>query len=171
MRDFEYIAELVDRVKQADLLAMKVLSSQSTYRIDTVSVLKIQESKNDKFLLGKVGKMESLYSFFSDYKIDALNQSLNLKSKNGDLFIREIETDFTKIDIINDVSSINLGIQKLEDCILSFKQFPETALKKPNNFKALENDIFGSQTLLKGNKEKAGKINIRCNLCEVKFNE
>jgi len=36
---------------------------------------------------------------------------------------------------------------------------------------SLENDIFGSQTLLKGNKEKAGKINIHCNQCKVKFNE
>ena len=147
------------------------LSSQSTYKIDTVNVLKIQESKNDKFLLGKVGNIESLYSFFSDYKIDALNQSLNLKSKNGDLFIGEIETDFKKIDIFNDVSSINLGIQKLENCLLSLKQYRETELKLPNNFKALENGIFGSKTLLKGNKEKAGKINIRCNQCDVKFNE
>ncbi len=40
------------------------LSSQSTYKIDTVTILKIQESKNDKFILGKVDNIESLYSFF-----------------------------------------------------------------------------------------------------------
>lgn len=146
------------------------LSSQSTYKIDTVDILKIQESKNDKFQLGEVGNIESLYSFFSDYKINTLNKTLGLKSKNGNLFIQNIKPTFKKVDIFNEVSMINLGVQNLKNCLLGLKQSIETELNIPEHFKALENDIFGSKILLKGDKEKAGKINIRCNQCEVKFN-
>lgn len=146
------------------------LSSQNKYRFDNVGKLKIMESTSDKFHIGKVDTIESLYSFFSDYQVNSLNKSLNIKSKNGDLYVKKILGGFKELTVHNDVGKIELGINEIDHSILTIIKEHGLNTNLPATFKPLKSDGLSTHSFIKGDADKAGKIDIRCNQCEILFN-
>ena len=78
MRDFEYIAELVDRVKQADLLAMKVLYNEFAREMLTASH-RITQNLSDAEDIIQESFMTSYEKIQNAEKIIAANNNLNIK--------------------------------------------------------------------------------------------
>lgn len=86
MRDFDYIAELVERVKQNDLLAMKVLYNEfaremlsSSYRI-TQNTSDAEDIIQESFMTSfdKIHKLNDSRNYGAWLKRIVINNSLNL---------------------------------------------------------------------------------------------
>ena len=134
--------------------------------ISSVDSLNISGTSNDKFNIGEVQNIKSLNSWFSNYEIGKLHKSLNMKVINGDLSIKEIQTDFEKIRIKNEVSTIRLGIEKLENYSLISSDVNKTEVE------GLEGQGFSdSQNGLKGDAKLGGKIILSCENCKVIFED
>lgn len=146
------------------------VSSLNTFHIQEVDILNIQESTGDNFHLGTVKSIESLNSLFTNYKIDTLRHVLHLKSKSGDLTVKSIQNELQEIDIFSEVSNISLGVNNIENCLFQLQKNRAQTLKIPQNFIKQENDLFDNSIYLKGNKNKAREMIIRCFQCEINLN-
>lgn len=139
------------------------LSKINIYEVDSMRII---NTSNDKFYLGEVQDIQAYSSMFSNYEIGKLHKSLDMKVVNGDLSVKEIQTDFEKVRIRNKVSTIRLGVEKLDNYSLTSKNVNKTEIE------GLEGSGFtDGQNGSKGNSNLGGKILLSCENCKVIFED
>ncbi|MEM8892305.1 MAG: hypothetical protein AAGD28_30280 [Bacteroidota bacterium] len=144
-------------------------SSLSKYYLDKVGQMEIYESTNDKFKIGQLGSLTSLHSTFSDYEIKELQNSLQLRAKNGDLKIEAIHADFTSIEVDNRISEIQLNLAGVPNLNIHPLHISYTEYHLPEKMKQ---SLIESQTAYhKGSKDLAGEIKLLCNSCVLTIKE
>lgn len=140
-------------------------ASLSTYTINTVGKLNVLETSNDEFNLGEVGSIDVQTSHFSNYNVKRLQSELSIRAKNGNISIDAISKNVTKLDINNQVSTISLGVQELDDYIISFPNLEYTEKIIPSSAKEISNgDLIAYQ---KGSGRNKGIISISCKNCKI----
>jgi len=138
----------------------------SKINITDVDSLKVTNTSNDKFYIGEVQHIKALSSFFTNYEIGKLHKSLKMNLINGDLSVKEIQAGFDKVQLKNEVSTIRLGVEKLENYSLISSNVNKT------EFEGLEGTGFkGSQNGSKGDPQLGGKIILSCENCKVIFED
>ncbi|RZN83397.1 MAG: hypothetical protein EVB11_05440 [Winogradskyella sp.] len=151
---------LFNRTKKASL---------STYVIKTVGVLNILQTSNDEFKIDQVGTIDVKSSHFSNYQIKRLKNELSLNAKNGDISIDTISKEVTKLDINNRVSTINLGVQELDNYLIRFPVLEYTEKTIPSTAKDVSSE--GEVAFQKGNGKTNGIISISCKNCKVNIKD
>lgn len=140
-------------------------ASLSTYILDTVGKLNVIETSNDEFNIGEIGSIDVQASHFSNYNVKRLKNELSIKAKNGNVSIDAISKDVTKLDINNQVSTISLGVQELDDYIISFPNLEYTEKVIPSSAKEISNG--GIISYQKGNGKNRGIMSISCKNCKI----
>ena len=140
-------------------------ASLSTYKISTVERLNIIETSNDEFKIEEVGSIDVKSSHFSNYEIKRLKKELFIKAKNGNITIDIISKDVTKLEIDNQISTINLGVQELDSYLINFPKLVYSEKTIPTDAKKVTQGegIAFSKGITKGN----GLISISCKNCKI----
>jgi len=165
-----------DKVNRLDLVTEQVVlneslfgsskkASLSNYTIHTVESLNVIETSSDEFNIRELGTLQVASSHFSNYNIETLNKSLSLKAKNGNVTIGAISKDVTKLDMDNQVSTIKLGVQQLENYELRFPNLLFTEKSIPDAAKDISKE--GVMAFAKGDIKNKGLISISCNNCKI----
>jgi len=145
---------------------LKLEGELSQINITNVDSLNISKTYNDKFQIKEVKYLKCFNSVFSNYKIEKLHTSLNMKIVNGDLSIKEIQANFKKIRLNNEVSTIRLGVEGLENYSLRSPNVTKT------EFTGLDNENFKQgQSGYKGDPKLGGEIILSCENCKVIFED
>ncbi len=138
--------------------------SLSTYTIESVGTMKVIETTSDEFNLRSLGSLDVESSRFSNYNIENLNNSLAIKAQNGNISISNLAKDVDMVDIDNEVSTIELGVQQLENYELRFPELKFTEKSIPASVKNMSEGIF---TFVKGNAKNQSLISISCINCKI----
>ncbi len=86
--------------------------NSTSSRFDLKKAEKIHvESRRDKFFIGNIAELSGI-SYFTDYKIEHLERSIDLTSKYGSLNADMINNRFDKINVISASSDINLSFDQ-----------------------------------------------------------
>lgn len=144
-------------------------SALNKYFLGHVGQLSVAETTSDEFQIASVDKLISLQSTFSNYHIDELKKILEISVRSGDVNIGSISEGFGHMDIFNTISTITLGLKKTNHFNLSTYANPFTTYTIPSYLQQIEQQKGQKKNYLQGDKEKAGKIDIRCESCKVIF--
>ena len=151
-------------IRDAKDLTLK--SYLSKVNIDKVDSLRISNTSNDKFYFGEIQAIRCRSSWFSNYEIGKLHKSLDMKLVNGDISVKEIQTNFEKVRINNEVSTIRLGIEKLKKYSVLSSGVNNT------EFEGLEEISFlDNQNSSTSGQKLGGKIILSCENCKVIFED
>ena len=149
------------------LFGHKASSSSNKYLLETAGRLLIQETANDQFQIGALDHMSAANSTFSNYDIKSLHGSLNLSAKNGDLNLQTVKEGFESIIIDNHISTVNIGLQTTSNYKVEIDRNIYTELNFPIHLSTTKTELSPGTIFTKGNADKAGKINLRCDSCTI----
>jgi len=90
----------------SDIKMIKIKTISSKYRINKAGSIEI-ESRRDDLFIDNIGNLEG-DSYFSDFEVGSLTESLNLVSRYGDLDFDNISPQFESININSGFSDISL---------------------------------------------------------------
>lgn len=140
-------------------------ASLSTYKINTVDIMNIIETSNDEFKIEEIGSINVKSSHFSNYEIKRLKKELFIKAKNGNITIDTIANDVTKLEIDNQISTINLGVQELDSYLINFPKLIYSEKIIPIDAKEISQ---GEEIAFsKGIINDKGLISISCENCKI----
>ena len=140
-------------------------ASVSRYTIDEIDFLNITTTTSDEFRFKTIGSLNIASSFFSNYSIQMLEESLTMNAKHGDIIIEEISNKIKEVDINNQLSKISLGVHNLQNYRVLFPKGVYTEKELPPNLNtSLDN---GTEIFTKGTSTNSKPITIRCNSCKV----
>ena len=89
-----------------------------------------------------------------------------MKVVNGDLSIKEIQAGFEKINLNNEVSTIHLGVEKLENYSLNSPKVSKTEMEG-----LAELGFSDDRNGVKGDAKLGGKITLNCENCKIIFED
>ncbi|MBI5008897.1 MAG: DUF4097 family beta strand repeat protein [Bacteroidia bacterium] len=128
----------------SDIKKIKIKTISSKYRINKAGAIEI-ESRRDDLFIDNIGYLEG-DSYFSDFEVGSLTESLNLVSRYGDLDFDNISPQFESVNINSGFSDISLDF----DPEASYKLEVRTL----NSFLSLPSGIKSEErTLDSGKKE------------------
>jgi len=172
---FNELKKLMIQAKHCELSCSSIhaasinSSSFSEYDIKQAGDLEIVDSKEDTFTISSAKDITCNKSIFTDYYITNLLNKLLISSENGNVFIEDLDPDFSEVWISNSFSIIKIGSSKVSDLLINTR----TQLSKYY----LSDEI---QTLLqkeeldytigryyKGSQNSRHVINIDCKQCEI----
>ncbi len=154
-------------IKNIDKL--QATSSFSKYILGSVDQLILEKSSSDNFSIKEVKDIRSTASTFSDFRITNLFKNLDIKANSGDIVVDYIKQGFEKIQLNNSFSTISLGVEETTDYTIEVFNNPFTSYDYPKGLIETKKEDDTGAYLLKGNKSKAGIIQIRCESCKVLF--
>jgi len=144
-------------------------SSSNLYNFGTVKKITVYDSALDDFKIGTVDNMEVRHSAFSNYKISKLNHTLHFDGKNGDVKIIKVDKRFESIDISSSVCALNIGLADDADFDLDISNKYTTDVKLPTDAKLTEHGRGIHSVYKVGKGVSTGKVTIRCEQCELGF--
>jgi hypothetical protein len=150
----------IDQVQE-----IKSDSKFSKYYIEKVKDFYIESSTSDKFKIDYLTNLKCESSAFSNFNISNLKNSFITNSKNSDIIINGIESQFEGIEISNNFSTIMLNLSKVDEVVVNVK----TMFSK---FNAAKNITFQSgknndKIFYKSNINTKRKVNIKCTSCDI----
>lgn len=149
---------------------MMTMSSLSKYNIQKVDTLLISHSETEKYTIRTVKRIVSSGSTFTDFHIDKVQDFLDIRAGSGDIFIDHISSGFRRVALSNHFSTIRLGLQNNENYIITNYKNLFTSYKYPDGLVPIKyKQQQLTKSLLMGNKDKAGQIEIQCESCKVFF--
>ncbi len=151
--------------EEFNLFVEEISSKQNTYKLGLISGIELIQSVNDKFEIESISKLKVNTSTFSDFEIGSLVESLQINSKNGDLIIKETKASFKRIDIDNQFSKIELGLDNTPAFKVEIKKQEYTEF----NVSEIKDIESTDQGYIKGNEPGLGQIKIDCENCQIKF--
>ena len=142
-------------------------SGLSKYDIQQVENVIIKKSTNDHFKLGQIKALQSLSSTFSNYEIGMLEKSIDLVSRNGDIRIEMVKNDFDHINIDNQISSIWIDVNGVDNYMIKLSSGNLSEYNIPGFNSEIDGLTAFKDLWLFGDKNKAGKINLNCEGCQI----
>jgi len=146
------------------------LSFSNKYRIEKIDQLKVLETGNDEFNLGTINNFEVLNSSFSNFHIKKIEQNFKISGKNGDVTIYSVASNFENIDIDNQISTVELNMQGVDDFKVNLVSKERIELKLHNSLQKGAAIAGWAANYFKGNKANGGSIEIDCEYCEIIIN-
>lgn len=146
------------------------LSFSNKYRIERVDHLKIRESGNDEFNLGTIKNFSGINASFSNFHIKKIEKSFEISGKNGDVTIYDVATNFEKISISNQISTVELNMQAVENFKVNLVSEKKTELKLNSSLQRGIPKEGWAINYFKGKKSIGGIIEFDCEYCEIIIN-
>ncbi len=154
------------------VLNADIKSEFSKIQIDQCNKLSVR-SKSDVFSIGSLTSLDGTGDF-SEFTINTLKKSLNLKEKSGLVSVGHINPGFSLIKLNGEYSDYNLNLNNLQftfDARLNF-----TDLKCSDDiYPAADKKILqnSSASIVKkiGDNPQNRKVTIECTNCNVRLNE
>ncbi len=128
----------------SDIKRAKIKSISSKYRINKAGEIEI-ESRRDDLFIDNIGVLEG-DSYFTDFEVGSLTESLNLVSRYGNLDIDNIAPQFESVNINSGFSDLSLDFNAETTYRLEIRTL-NTFLALPSTIKSEE------RTLDSGKKE------------------
>lgn len=146
------------------------LSFSNKYRIEKIDQLKILETGSDEFNLGTTNNFNVFNSSFSNFHIKKIEKNFKISGKNGDVTIYAVSPNFEKIDIDNQISTVELNMQTVSDYKVNLLSKERIELKLNSTLQKGAEKEGWAASYFKGNKSKGGSIEIDCEYCEIIIN-
>lgn len=148
----------------------KALSFSNKYRIENVNHLDISSTSGDAFTLGVVDNFKAINSNFSNYHIKSIQETFTINGKNGDVMIYKVAPGFEKINIDNQISTIELNMDEAAHFNLDIASTEKVEFRLSQNIQKGNPKTGWALNYFKGNNKNAGQIAIDCKYCEIIVN-
>jgi len=127
-----------------DLNKATIKSISSKYRINNAGEIDIESRRDDLF----IDKLASLSgdSYFTDFEIALLTQSVNIVSRYGNLDLNNISSNFETININSGFSDISIEFEPSSSYY--------TEIRTLNSFLALPSSIKSEEKILNSDKKE-----------------
>lgn len=152
-----------------DVENLKGKSTFSKYLLGNIDHFELNESQADQITIKVVNSLDSKSATFTNFQITTLTKHLLVNAQNGDLFVSNINEGFEKIEVENVFSTINLGVKTAKNYFIEEHKNIFTSYDFPAGLMVMGKTDNGNKSYLMGNKNKAGKIIIKCESCKVFF--
>lgn len=146
------------------------LSFSNKYRIENIHQLNISSTNSDAFTLGIVDHFKAINSKFSNYHIKQLKHTFFANGKNGDITIYDLSSNFEKVNISNQFSTIELNTKPVSNFQVNIASNEKTELRFANSLIATTPKSGWAANYFKGDKNSKSTIEIDCEYCEVIIN-
>ena len=113
---------------------LSINSISSKYKIAKAGVIQL-ESRRDDFTINTIESLRG-NSYFTDYEIDSLSNTINLTARYGNLNIDNIEKNFESININSGYSDISLGFDPASSYSIDIRTLNSYLLLPSRNVKA-----------------------------------
>jgi hypothetical protein len=144
-------------------------TSFSTIKIDDLEFLTVQSAGSTKFFFQNLWHGRVFESSFSDFSIEKLANTFELKSKSGNVKIGEVSDNFLMVKIKGQFTTTDIHVSEKANYKLEAQlQFPKYKFEELN----IESQT-SSQNILElkgwyGDKSKAdSKVELNCQSCNI----
>lgn len=128
------------RIRETDKLFVESRSSNVT--IDKAFDLRV-DSRYDKVFLGEIVALTG-ESYFTDFKINSLNNRLTYRLRYGNLLLENIRRSFTYVNLSSDLTDIELVFERPMGFIFELTHHQDIRFMYPQNYAKLRSTIVNA---------------------------
>ncbi len=147
---------------------LDINSCLSSLDIEEVETLKIKKTLNDECRSQSIHHLNVDEGLFSQFDFGTLEDALDMQLLNSDVNIDHLGAELESLVIVNKNGDLSIGIEKLEESLMTLRNANLSKLSINKSFIELEEE--GHKKIYKlGKAENASTIDISCELCTIKI--